>query len=120
MTGMTGMTLECVDTAVKRSAAPERSLTQRLDALERANDVRTKRAQLKKALLRGAASVHGLLLDPPGHIETMKVFDLLLATPKYGRVKVNKVLTTCRISPSKTIGGLSQRQRDELVVLLRR
>ena len=28
--------------------------------------------------------------------------------PKYGRVKVNKVLTQCRISPSKTIGGLSR------------
>jgi hypothetical protein len=45
---------------------------------------------------------------------------MLLAVPKYGRVKVNKVLTQCRISPSKTIGGLSERQRDELVKLLRR
>jgi hypothetical protein len=26
----------------------------------------------------------------------------------------------CRISPSKTIGGLSQRQRTELVSMLRR
>jgi hypothetical protein len=26
----------------------------------------------------------------------------------------------CRISPSKTIGGLSQRQRAELVELMRR
>ena len=40
---------------------------------------------------------------------------MLLAVPKYGRVKVNKVLMQCRISPSKTIGGLSQRQRTELV-----
>jgi hypothetical protein len=60
------------------------------------------------------------LLEPPDYIETAKVFDVLLAVPKYGRVKVNKVLTQCRISPSKTIGGLSQRQRDELVKLLRR
>jgi hypothetical protein len=35
-------------------------------------------------------------------------------------VKVNKILTQCRISPSKTIGGLSQRQRAELVELMRR
>jgi hypothetical protein len=48
------------------------------------------------------------------------VFDMLLAVPKYGRVKVNKVLVQCRISPSKTIGGLSQRQRTELVSMLRR
>ena len=39
------------------------------------------------------------------------VFDLMLAVPKYGRVKDNKILSQCRISPSKTLGGLSQRQR---------
>ena len=44
---------------------------------------------------------------------------MLLAVPKYGRVKVNKILHTCRISPSKTIGGLSERQRSELVGMLR-
>jgi len=104
----------------KHSAAPERSLTQRLDALERANEVRTKRAKLKRDLKGGRCSIHELLMDPPDFVETAKVFDMLLAVPKYGRVKVNKVLTQCRISPSKTIGGLSQRQRDELVSLLRR
>ena len=108
------------NTATKHSAAPERSLTQRLDALERANIVRTRRAQLKRDLKSGRVSIHSLLLDPPSYISTAKVFDMLLAVPKYGRVKVNKVLTQCRISPSKTIGGLSQRQRDELVKLLRR
>jgi hypothetical protein len=44
---------------------------------------------------------------------------MLLAVPKYGRVKANKVLQQVRISPSKTIGGLSDRQRTELVALLR-
>jgi hypothetical protein len=108
------------DTATKHSAAPERSLTQRLDALGRANVVRTKRATLKRDLKAGRCSIQTLLTDPPDYIETAKVFDMLLAVPKYGRVKANKVLTQCRISPSKTIGGLSQRQRDELVSLLRR
>ena len=100
--------------------APERSLTQRMDALQRANDVRTRRAQLKRDLKAGRAQIHGLLLDPPEYLQTAKVFDLLLAVPKYGRVKVNRILTHCRISPSKTIGGLSERQRNELVSYLRR
>ena len=65
-------------------------------------------------------SIHTLLTSPPEYVETAKVFDMLLAVPKYGRVKVNKVLQQCRISPSKTIGGLSQRQRSELVGQLRR
>ena len=104
----------------KSSTAPERSLVQRMDALKRANDIRTRRAQLKRDLKAGRYSIHRLLLDPPEYVETAKVFDMLLAVPKYGRVKVNKVLVQCRISPSKTIGGLSQRQRAELVSMLRR
>lgn len=113
--------------AEKYGAAPPRSLVQRLDALERANEVRTRRAKLKKDLKGGRVQLVALLADPPAYIETMKVFDLLLAAPKYGRVKVNKVLTQCRISPSKQVGsarpfggGLSERQREELIRLLRR
>jgi hypothetical protein len=108
------------NTPPKQAAAPERSLVQRMDALQRANEIRTKRAQLKRDLKGGRISIHDLLLTPPDYLETAKVFDMLLAVPKYGRVKVNKILVQCRISPSKTIGGLSQRQRNELVSLLRR
>jgi S13-like H2TH domain len=107
------------ETASKQTAAPERSLVQRMDALQRANEIRTRRAQLKRDLKGGRVSIHELLLEPPDYVETAKVFDMLLAVPKYGRVKVTKMLNVCRISPSKTIGGLSQRQRTELVTLLR-
>ncbi len=102
-----------------RSNVPDRSLTQRLDALVRANEVRTKKAALKRDLKSGRQTIHQVLLDPPDYAANAHVFELLMATPKYGRVKVNKILTQCRISPRKTIGGLSQRQRDELVYLLR-
>lgn len=108
------------DSPTKAIAAPERSLVQRMEALQRANDIRSRRAQLKRDLKAGRQPIHELLLDPPKYLETAKVFDLLLAVPKYGRVKVNKILSMCRISPSKTIGGLSQRQRTELVDLMRR
>ncbi len=91
-----------------------------MDALQRANDVRIRRAQLKRDLKGGRKQIQGLLLDPPEYLQTAKVFDLLLAVPKYGRVKVNRILTQCRISPSKTIGGLSERQRNELVLHFRR
>jgi len=99
---------------------PERSLTQRMDALKRANEIRTRRATLKRDLKAGRVKIHDLLTEPPQYLQTAKVFDLLLAVPKYGRVKVNRILTHCRISPSKTIGGLSERQRNELVSYLPR
>jgi len=86
------------NTPPKPSAAPERSLNQRMDALERANKIRTARAQLKRDLKAGKVSIHQLLLKPPSYLETAKVFDMLLAVPKYGRVKANKILQTTTIA----------------------
>ena len=102
------------------AAVPERSHKQRMRALETANEIRTRRAKLKKDLKAGKVQIDKLLLDPPEYLSSAKVFDLMLAVPKYGRVKTNRILNQCRISPSKTIGGLSERQRAELVSQLRR
>jgi hypothetical protein len=102
------------------AAVPERTQEQRMRALKRANQIRSARAQLKRDLKAGKVKVEKLLIDPPDYVLSAKAFDMILAVPKYGRVKANKILTQCRISPSKTIGGLSERQRAELVHMLRR
>ena len=100
--------------------APLRSLDQRMEALKRANDIRVRRAQLKKDLKDGRAQIEDILLSPPDWVETAKVFDMLMAVPKLGRVKAARLLNSCRISQSKTVGGLSERQRAELVSLFNR
>lgn len=79
-----------------------------------------RRASLKKELKAGRVQIDELLDDPPEYVSTAKVFDILLAVPKFGRVKAARILKHCRISQSKTVGGLSERQRAELVGLLRR
>jgi len=97
--------------------APRRSLDQRMDALQRANDIRVKRARLKKDLKLGRAHIEDILRDPPDYVATAKVLDMLMAVPKFGQVKAKRYLNQCRIAESKTIGGLSERQRAELVGL---
>lgn len=94
--------------------APERSLLQRRTALEKANDVRARRAQLKRDLKGGRVNGLKLLDDPPTWLETMKAIDFLQALPKIGRVKAMNHLNKCKMSPAKTIGGMSNRQRKEL------
>lgn len=94
---------------------PERSHAQRMDALVRANEIRTYRAELKRELKAGRADVGAILLRPDARVETMKVYDLLLAVPKLGRAKVHRALARVRMAPSKTVGGMSRRQRDELL-----
>ena len=100
-----------------QAQAPVRSLDQRMEALKRANDIRVRRAQLKKDLKDGRVRVEAVLDDPPDYVETAKVFDILMAVPKFGRVKAARFLNQCRISQSKTVGGLSERQRAELIAL---
>lgn len=88
-----------------------------MEALKRANDIRVRRAKLKKDLKDGRVRVESILGNPPEYVETAKVFDILLAVPKFGRVKAARFLNQCRISQSKTVGGLSERQRAELIAL---
>ncbi|HWI08765.1 MAG TPA: hypothetical protein VNT54_14775 [Solirubrobacteraceae bacterium] len=60
------------------------------------------------------------MLEPPAYVLSAEVSDMLLAAPSFGHVEVGNPLSAVRISPSKTIGGLTERQRDDLVRLLRR
>ena len=102
--------------ATAANSAPERSLDQRMDALQRANHVRSKRAQLKADLKqRRRRPSPRSCASRPSILQTAKVVDVLMAAPKCGRVKSARILEQCRISPSKTVGGLSERQRAELL-----
>ena len=103
-----------------QAQAPARSLDQRMEALKRANEIRVRRAQLKKDLKDGRRHIEEVLRDPPEYVGTAKVFDILMAVPKFGRVKAARFLNQCRISQSKTVGGLSDRQRAELLGLFDR
>lgn len=95
-------------------SAPDRSRAQRLAALQRANDVRSARARLKRDLKAGRRDFLALVMSPPEYLLTAKVWDLLLEVPRYGRVRVNKVFVRAEISPSKTFGGITDRQRAKL------
>jgi len=97
---------------------PERSQQQRMDALRKANDIRSERARVKERLRSGELAITDVLADPPACVHTAKVLDLLLAVPKYGRVKANRLLERCRVSPAKTVNGLTPRQRKELLDML--
>jgi hypothetical protein len=109
------------DRRFRPSPVPERSLRQRMDALEKGNVIRVKRKELKWDLKAGRVTVADVLLsETPDWLATMKIEDLLRAAPKVGKVKAAKVLRYCAVSPSKTIAGLSLRQRTELASMVRR
>jgi hypothetical protein len=97
---------------------PGRTLEQRRQALERANAVRIARAKLKKDLATGNADLAPLIANPPEFAVSAKVVDLLVSLPKIGQVKAHQILSHARIAPTKTLGGLTSRQRGELLKLI--
>lgn len=92
-----------------RSSTPERSLEQRMAALKRANTIRTYRAQVKRDVKAGRRLVLDLINDPL--CETMKVGEAVITLPKIGKVKRNRILNRLSISPSRSLGCLTERQR---------
>ena len=75
-------------------------------ALRHANEIRIRRARLKRELASGRARIDEIIAQPPEFAQTAKVYDLLpLALPKIG--------------PAKAVWGAKIRvlPRDELVAL---
>src|SRR5712691_4984015 len=95
--------------------APAKTRDQRMRALRQANEIRASRAALKKELASGSVRIEDVLAQPPDWVRTVKVNALLLALPKIGPARAARVLSHCRIAPSKTVGGVSERQRGELI-----
>lgn len=99
--------------------APERNQAQRLTALQKANTVRAYRKHLKEEL-RAASRAEGIdravqtVEETPDLLQTMRVVDFLKAVRTFGPAKVSRSLNSARISPSRTFGGLTLRQRKEL------
>src|SRR5690348_12594227 len=74
-----------------QAEAPVRSLDQRMEALKRANDIRVRRAKLKKDLKDGRVQIEQILSNPPEYVSTAKVFDMLMAVPKFGDRKSTRL-----------------------------
>jgi len=102
-----------------RASVPGRSREQRLRALEHANEVRSARAKLKQDLAAGEIELAQILACPPACMRTARVRDLLLVLPQIGSVKAGRILARCGIAHAKTLAGLSDRQRAELLNLFR-
>lgn len=100
------------------SKVPSRRAELRLVALEKANEVRCRRAQLKRELAAGQVEFERLISDPPAYAQAAILRDLLLALPKVGPTRADRALTRCQISANKTVAALSDRQRVALIDLL--
>jgi hypothetical protein len=87
---------------------------QHMRALQRANEVRLARAELKRSVSEGIIEVAEVILNCPWEAESMAVADLLTSQRRWGQTRVRRFLALIPISETKTIGSMTDRQRHEL------
>jgi len=100
------------------ASAPIAPAPQHLRALERANRVRLVRAELKRQVAEGELTVAEVVLDAPWEAESMAVADLLTSQRRWGRTRVRRFLAQVPLTENKTIGSMTERQRQAVAALL--
>ena len=97
---------------------------QAIVALGEANRVRLRRASLIRWLDgRSSAESHDraaeLILEPDAALSSMLVLDLLGHVRQVGPAQAERMLACADISPIRTVGAMTPRQRAGLAALLR-
>jgi hypothetical protein len=87
-------------------------------ALQRANEVRLARAELKRRIATGDSHVAEVLLQCPWEAASMPVADLLTSQRRWGQTRCRKFLAQVPMPEKKTVGSLTDRQRQTLVAML--
>jgi len=91
---------------------------QHLRALARANEVRLARAELKRQVAEGEISAAHVILECPWEAASMTVSDLLTSQRRWGSTRCRKLLQSVPMSENKTVGSMTERQRNALARLL--
>jgi hypothetical protein len=87
-------------------------------ALAQANRVRLARADLKRQVGEGELSVSDVVLSCPWEAESMAISDLLMSQHRWGRTRCRRFLSSIPMSETKTIGSMTERQRNALASML--
>jgi hypothetical protein len=87
-------------------------------ALERANQVRLARAELKRRVAVGHLDASEVILECPWEADSMAVADLLMSQRRWGQTRCRKFLAQLQMSEKKSIGSMTDRQRHTLAALL--
>ena len=91
---------------------------QHMRALQRANEVRLARAELKRRVTDGETTAADVILASPWEAESMAVAELLMSQHRWGHTRARRFLATIPMTETKTIGSMTERQRQSLAAML--
>jgi hypothetical protein len=91
---------------------------QHIQALQRANEVRLARAELKRQVAEGVVPVGNVIAECPWEAASMTIAELLVSQRRWGTTRCAKFLTGIGMPETKTIGSMTERQRSVLVAMV--
>jgi len=91
---------------------------QHMRALQRANEVRLARADLKRRVMDGEMTAAAVIVDCPWEAESMAVAELLMSQHRWGHTRARRFLAGVPMIETKTIGSMTDRQRRTLAAML--
>jgi len=91
---------------------------QHMQALQRANEVRLARAELKRKVGEGAIAVDEVILACPWEAASMTIAELLTSQRRWGTTRCRKFLAGIGMPETKTVGSMTERQRTLLATLI--
>jgi hypothetical protein len=91
---------------------------QHMRALQRANEVRLARADLKRRVTYGETTAAAVILNSPWEAESMAVAELLMSQRRWGHTRARRFLAGVPMTETKTIGSMTDRQRQNLAAML--
>jgi hypothetical protein len=89
-----------------------------MQALQRANEVRLARAELKRNVGDGAITVDEVILTCPWEAASMTIAELLTSQRRWGTTRCRKFLAGIGMPETKTVGSMTERQRTLLAAMI--
>lgn len=96
-------------------ALPSLTPEEKRKALEKAQDMRKARAQLRMGLKKGEIKFEDILNGDDPVVQRMKVSYLLRSLPRVGKIKAEKIMQEIGIDESRRVQGLGKRQKEALL-----
>ncbi len=95
---------------------PELTPEQKAKALEKAQEMRSKRAQLREQLKKGEKTLEEVLgASNDEVIGKMRVVYLIQSLPQVGKVTSKRIMDEIGINENRRVQGLGKRQIDALL-----
>jgi len=105
-----------VNKEVKLMALPKLSMAEKKKALQKAQEMRSKRAELRAKLKSGAISLQEVLNSIDDEVVAkMRVAYLIQSLPQVGKVTSKKIMEEIGINENRRVQGLGKRQINALL-----